>query len=64
MISKQLDSINTEYEKEKKLTGKLQKIVDTLEDEKSYLLGEIEQLKKEAGIRYVLFAEQFLFVIN
>ncbi|XP_073992313.1 ciliary rootlet coiled-coil, rootletin isoform X3 [Rhodnius prolixus] len=46
-----LDSINTDYEKEKKLTGKLQKIVDTLEDEKSYLLGEIEQLKKEAGIR-------------
>ncbi|KAK9505389.1 hypothetical protein O3M35_009460 [Rhynocoris fuscipes] len=47
-----LDNLNTDYEKEKKLNNKLQKMVENLEDEKNYLMSEVEQLKKEASVRF------------
>lgn len=44
--------MSNDYEKLQKANNKLQKLCDSLEDEKLYLQGELSRVSKEAELRY------------
>lgn len=50
----QLDTLSADYEKVQKANSRLQKMVETLEDEKVYLQNEVDRLNKEAEMRLVI----------
>lgn len=47
----QLESLSSDYEKLQKTNNRLQKLVDSLEDEKLFLQSEADRLQKEGEIR-------------
>lgn len=51
MFPLQLDNLNSDYEKLQKHSGKLQKEVDTLTDEKIFLQSEVDRLNQDADLR-------------
>lgn len=46
-----VETLNADYEKIQKANNKLQKLCDSLEDDKLYLQGELERLSKDAELR-------------
>lgn len=50
-IPLKVETLNADYEKIQKANNKLQKICDSLEDDKLYLQGELERLSKDAELR-------------
>lgn len=58
----QLDTLSADYEKVQKANSRLQKMVETLEDEKVYLQNEVDRLNKEAEMRLVIGLVLFSWV--
>ncbi|XP_046675004.1 uncharacterized protein LOC124363786 [Homalodisca vitripennis] len=50
-INTMLETLSADYEKVQKANSRLQKMVDTLEDEKVYLQNEVDRLNKDAEMR-------------
>ncbi|XP_014271469.1 rootletin isoform X1 [Halyomorpha halys] len=50
-LNERLEDIGKDLEKTKKLNIKLQKTIDSLEEEKKYLYDEIDRLKQDAELR-------------
>lgn len=49
----QIEALNSDYEKLQKANAKLQKVSDSLEDEKLFLQSELSRMAKDAEIRYI-----------
>lgn len=49
----QIEALNADYEKLQKANAKLQKVSDSLEDEKLFLQSELNRMAKDAEIRCV-----------
>lgn len=49
----QIEALNSDYEKLQKANAKLQKVSDSLEDEKLFLQSELNRMTKDAEIRYI-----------
>jgi rootletin len=53
----QIEALNSDYEKLQKANAKLQKVSDSLEDEKLFLQSELNRMTKDAEIRYIYEGE-------
>jgi prefoldin subunit 5 len=49
----QIEALNADCDKLQKANAKLQKVCDSLEDEKMFLQNELDRMAKDAEIRYV-----------
>lgn len=46
-----METLNSDYDKVQKMNSKLQKLADTLEDEKMFQMSESDRLSREGEIR-------------
>lgn len=46
-----MEALNNDYDKLQKTNNKLQKMCDSLEDEKLYLQNELSRVSKDADLR-------------